>query len=191
VFAGSHEISELVNAPWTSYLVSARTIEVPLFSNKETRLLLTEPLKYSPHWRDDDTVRPRPRIESSFWGEGGIEYIHAQAGGWPHLVQLIAESAVDLHTDEAEKQVTSPLLRRAVDRAIVSGHNVLFELVHGESTLPGEWEYLSNFRYHETQPPPDDERIAQSLRRRLLVEEESGQLRMRVPLMSLWLRERG
>src|ERR1700693_2846486 len=31
IFAGSHEITELVNAPWTSYLVSARTVEVSLF----------------------------------------------------------------------------------------------------------------------------------------------------------------
>lgn len=57
VFAGSHEITELC-APWTSYLVSARTIEVPLFSDKETRLLLTEPLKHSSLWRDDDPGRP-------------------------------------------------------------------------------------------------------------------------------------
>ena len=43
VFAGSHEITELINAPWTSYFVSARTIEMPLFSGRETRLLLTDP----------------------------------------------------------------------------------------------------------------------------------------------------
>jgi len=123
IFAGSHEITELVNAPWTSYLASTRTVEVPLFSNQETRLLLTEPLKYSSLWRDDDPVRPR--IESSFWGEGGIERIHTEAGGWPNLVQLIAETIVDLLSDEAEMQVTSPVLERALDRAIVSGHNVL------------------------------------------------------------------
>src|SRR5205085_1052968 len=29
IFAGSHDIIELAHAPWTSYLVSARTIEVP------------------------------------------------------------------------------------------------------------------------------------------------------------------
>ena len=146
IFAGSHEITELVNAPWTSYLVSARTIEVPLFSEQETRLLLTEPLKYSSLWRDDDPVRPRPRFESGFWGKGGIERIHAEAGGWPHLVQLIAETIVDLLNDEGGGQVTSPLLERALDRAIVSGHNVLYELLRRESTLPGEWGYLSNFR---------------------------------------------
>ena len=47
IFAGAHEINELLNAPWSSYLVSARTIEVPMFTLSETRLLLTEPLKYS------------------------------------------------------------------------------------------------------------------------------------------------
>ena len=88
----------------------------------------------------------------------GIERIHAEAGGWPHLVQLIAE----------------PLLEHALDQAIVSGHNVLYELLRSESSLVGEWKYLSKFRSRETQPPPDDEAIAQSLRRRLLVGEESG-----------------
>lgn len=191
IFAGSHEITELVNAPWTSYLVSARTVEVPLFSDQETRLLLTEPFKHSSLWRDDEPGRPRPRFESAFWGEGGIECIHAEAGGWPHLVQLIAETIVDLLNDKGGGNVTSDLMERALDRAIVSGHNVLYELLCRESSLPGEWEYLSKFRIRDTQPLPDDEAIVQSLRRRLLVEEEGGQWRLRVPLMSRWLRNRG
>jgi hypothetical protein len=85
-----------VHAPWTSYLVSARTVEVSLFSDQETRILLTEPLLHSSLWRDDEPSRPRPRFEAGFWGDGGIERIHAEAGGWPHLVQLIAEATVDL-----------------------------------------------------------------------------------------------
>src|SRR5271165_60098 len=190
IFAGSHEITELVHAPWTSYLVSARTVEVPLFSDQETRLLLTEPFKHSSLWRDDEPGRPRPRFQPGFWGEGGIERIHAEAGGWPHLVQLIAETIVDLLNDEGDLQVTSPVLERALDRAIVSGHNVLYELLRRESTLPGEWEYLSKFHSCETQPLPDDEAIAQSLRRRLLVKEEADQWRLSVPLMSRWLRKR-
>jgi hypothetical protein len=80
--------------------VSARTIEVPLFSDQETRLLLTEPLQHSSLWLDNDPKRPRPRFESGFWGQGGIESIHAEAGGWPHLVQLIAETIVDLLNKE-------------------------------------------------------------------------------------------
>ena len=118
LFAGSHDITELVNAPWTSYFVSVRTIEVPLFSDLETRLLLTEPLKYSSLWRDDDPNRPRPRYESGLWGQGGIERIHAEAGGWPHLVQLIAGTIVDLLNKEGRRQVTSPLMEGALDRAI-------------------------------------------------------------------------
>lgn len=191
LFAGSHEITELVHAPWTSYFVSARTIEVPLFSDQETRLLLTEPLQHSSLWLDNDPKRPRPHFESGFWGQGGIERIHAEAGGWPHLVQLIAETIVDLLNKEGGREVAPPLLEHALDRAIVSGHNVLYELLRRESSLVGEWEYLSKFRSCETQPPPDDEAIAQSLRRRLLVGEESGQLRLRVPLMARWLRKRG
>jgi hypothetical protein len=103
----------------------------------------------------------------------------------------LLETVVDLLNDEDQKQVTSLLLERALDRAIVSGHNVLHELLHRESGLPGEWEYLSTFRFRESQLPPDDEAIMKSLRRRLLIKEEAGQWQLRVPLMSRWLRERG
>jgi len=57
--------------------------------------------------------------------------------------------------------------------------------------LPGGWEYLSAFRQRELQPPPEDEKIYTSLRRRLLVAEEAGEWRLRVPLMARWLKERG
>jgi hypothetical protein len=189
IFAGSHDITELQHAEWPSYLVSARTIEVPLFTLAETRLLLTEPMKFSPLWPKDDPKRPR--FAPEFWGEGGIERIHHEAGGWPHLVQLIAETIVDLINDETKRQVDAELFERSLNKAIISGHNVLYQLMRGESTLPGEWDYLAAFRKRETQPPPEDEAIYASLRRRLLVEEDNGQWRLRVPLMARWLKERG
>jgi hypothetical protein len=193
VFAGSHEIDELMHASWTSYLVSARTIEVPPFTEAETRLLLTEPLKYSTLWPADDSSRTRPSFPAEFWGPSGIERIHDEAGGWPHLVQLIAETIVDLLNDEGHRQVDTALFERALDEAIVRGHNVLYELMRRESILPGEWEYVSTFRRQETQPPPEDEAIARSLRRRLLVVEDGdgGMWRLRVPLMRRWLVKRG
>ena len=180
------------NAPWTSYLVSARTIEVPPFTEAETRLLLTEPLRHSTLWSKDNPSRPRPSFPAEFWGPGGIERIHAEAGGWPHLVQLIAETVVDLLNDEGRRQVDPGLFERALDEAIVRGHNVLYELMRRESFLPGEWEYLSAFRKQETQPPPEDEAMARSLRRRMLVtmDDEVGQWRLRVPLMRRWLLNR-
>lgn len=188
IFAGSHEITELKHAEWPSYLVSVRTVEVPLFTIEETRLLLTEPLKFSSLFKDESK---RPRFEPGFWGENGIEQIQLVAGGWPHLVQLIAETIVDLINDETKSQVDAELFERSLNKAIVSGHNVLYQLMRGESTLPGEWEYLSAFRKRELQPPPEDEGIYASLRRRLLVAEETGEWRLRVPLMARWLRERG
>jgi len=189
IFAGSHDITELKHAEWPSYLVSARTIEVPLFTPEETRLLLTEPMKFSPLWQKDDPKRPG--FAPEFWGEGGIERIQHESGGWPHLVQLIAETIIDLINDEAKRQVYDELFERALNKAIVRGHIVLHQLMRGESTLPGEWEYLSAFRSKETQPPPNEEAVFQSLRRRLLVIEENGEWRLRVPLMARWLRQRG
>jgi hypothetical protein len=187
-FAGSHGIDELVHAPWSSYLVSARTIEVSPFEPAETRLLLTEPLKHSSLWRASGAEPPR--FEPGFWGEGGIERIHAEAGGWPHLVQLIAETAVDLVNDAGVASVDAALLERALDRAVIRGNNVFLELLERESRLPGEWDYLRGFRKVEEQPIPDNEALDRSLRRRRLVIEEDGRYRLRVPLMGRWLRQR-
>lgn len=186
-FAGSHGIDELVHAPWTSYLVSARTIEVTAFEPAETRLLLTEPLKHSSLWRASKTEPPR--FEPGFWGEGGVERVHAEADGWPHLVQLVAETVVDLVNDAAAA-VDGALLERALDRAVIRGNNVFLELLERESRLPGEWDYLRAFRRVEEQPVPDDEALDRSLRRRRLIVEEDGRYRLRVPLMARWLRQR-
>lgn len=187
-FAGSHAVDELTHAPWTSYLVSARTLEVTPFEPEETRLLLTEPLKHSALWRD--TEDRRPRFEPGFWGDGGIERVHASTGGWPHLVQLVAENAVDLVNDAGAASVDEALLERALDRAVVRGNNVFLELLEKESHLLGEWDYLRAFQSADEQSEPADDAVARSLRRRRLVDTAGGRWRLRVPLMGRWLRER-
>jgi len=98
---------------------------------------------------------------------------------------------VDLLNDEDRSAADAELVDRALDRAVVRGHTVFYELMHRESTLPGEWEYLAAFRNRDRQPPPDDDAVVRSLRRRLLVAEEAGEWRLRVPLMQRWLRQRG
>jgi hypothetical protein len=189
LFAGSHTIEELPNAPWTSYLVSARTIEVPNFTLHETHLLLTEPLKYSPDWAKDSV--DRPHFDASFWGEGGIERIQQETDGWPHLVQLIAETCIDLMNEGELRRVTPELMEKALDESVVRGHAVLYELMHRESQLAGEWEYLSGFKEQETQAAPEDAAVRRSLLRREVAMEEGRVWRLRVPLMGRWLRRRG
>ncbi|MCY2987083.1 MAG: ATP-binding protein [Planctomycetota bacterium] len=189
VLAGSHDITELVHAPWPSYLVSMRTIDVPLFTPEETRLLLTAPLRHSQLWPANDPQRPR--FEPGFWGEGGVERIHAEAAGWPHLVQLIAETAVDVVNNSAATQLDASLFDATLDKAVARGDAVLRLLMQTESTLVGEWDYLCGFRRRDLQPPPADEALYTSFRRRLLVVDEVGQWRLRVPLMQRWLRQRG
>ncbi len=189
IFAGSHAIMELNHAPWSSYLVSTRTLEVPLFTEPETRLLLTEPLRHSPLWDKDD--HRRPRFDSAFWGEGGIERIHAEAAGWPHLVQLLAETTVDLCNDRERAQVDRALLDHAIAKAVILGDAVLRQLMQPEDASPHEWEYLRGFRTRDTQSPPDEEAVYQALRRRLLVLPVEDGWRLRVPLMQRWLQERG
>jgi len=173
-----------------SYLVSARTIEVPPFTPEETRRLLTEPLRYSCLWDRDDTNRPH--FESGFWDAGGIERIHAEAGGWPHLVQLLAETIVDLFNDaKTLEHVDRDLLERAADEAVMLGNVVLRQLMNPDEAAPAGWTYLSGFRTQDRQPPPTDETVRLALRRRLLVTEEGDHWRLRVPLMQRWLRQRG
>jgi hypothetical protein len=188
VLAGSHDITELTHAPWPSYLVSVRMVEVPPFTFEETRLLLTEPLRHSPLWKPDDAKRPR--FDPAFWGDNGIKRIHAEAAGWPHLVQLIAETAVNVINNAQTESLDAGLMEQVLDKAIVRGDPVLRLLLQTESTLPDEWDYLLGFRRRDTQPAPDDAALNRSLRRRLLVEEENDQWRLRVPLMLRWLRER-
>jgi hypothetical protein len=170
-------------------IVPLQRVACPLPAVAETRFLLTEPLKYSSLW--PAVAAGRPQFAPEFWGDNGIEHIHAEAGGWPHLVQLIAETVVDLINDTATDRVDDSILERALEAAIVRGHNVLYELVRRESGLPGEWEYLSAFRSHDTQPPPVDEAVYASLWRRQLVEDDGRAWRLRVPLMMRWLRRRG
>jgi len=189
LFAGSHHIAELTHPAWTSAFVSVRTLDMPLFDLSETRLLLTEPLRHSPLWAKDDPRRPR--FAPEFWGEDGIERLHADAGGWPHLVQLLAETAVNLVNDSAAHGLDPALYQRTLDKAVESGDIVLRQLLERECRLDGEWPYLSAFRTGETQPPPSDPAIARALRRRLLVVEDGDRWRLRVPLMRHWLRERG
>jgi hypothetical protein len=188
LFAGSHEIAELKNAEWTSYLVSARTIEIPPFTMDETRLLLTDPLKHSPLF---EKAGARPRFGPELWGPGGIERIHTEAGGWPHLLQLIAETLVEFLNNEGASAVTPELMERALDEATVAGQNPLYLLMRGECSVPGEWEYISAFRRVEEQNPPTGEAIRDSLLRRQLIQATGDRWRLRVPLMARWLHRRG
>ncbi len=186
VFAGSRALEELTHADWSSYLVSARTIEIQPFSLVETRQLLTEPLQESEAWKHNPR---RPRFNPMFWGTGGIERIHNEAGGWPHLVQLIAETCVDLVNDREVSSVDEALLEDVLHMSATRGDTVLRQLLERECHLDGEWDWIAKFRQLDVQPPPDDEAIYRSLRRRLIVAEtDNGQWQLRVPLMLRWLR---
>jgi hypothetical protein len=170
-------------------LVSTLTIEVPPFSENETRLLLTDPLKESPLYANRD--RHRPRFDTGFWGEGGIEWIHAQTAGWPHLLQLLASTAVDLANESGLSSLDRTALEEAAKRSVSLGDTVLRQLVHGESQTECEKIYIAAFRAADRQPPPDDDVVLQSLRHRQIIVEDGGAWRLKVPLMQQWLSARG
>ena len=73
------------------------------------------------------------------------------------------------------------MLERAADRSIVDGDIRCASSCAAKSELPGEWAYLTGFRSNDEQPPPGDEAIFQSLRRRQLVTEDGGMWRCACP----------
>lgn len=94
------------------------------------------------------------------WGEGGIERIQLESGGWPHLVQLIAETLVDLLNSQAAAQVTEGRLWIA---RYPTGRTCCRSCLEKECTLPGEWEYLRRFGEVDTQPPPVDDAVRREI----------------------------
>ncbi len=116
--------------------------------------------------------------------------IYSETRGWPHLVQLVAQTAISLLLSSQSRILNDQLLEEAFDRAVEYGHITLFELMRKETSLTGEWEYLEAFCNEKIQDPPSDPSIATSLRRRRLVEaNEEGAWELRVPLMARWLRK--
>lgn len=183
LFAGSHHIAELTNAEWPSYLISVRTVPVRMFSGEETRTVLTDPLRYSGNWEPNDPNRFR--FAPEFWGEGGTEWIHAEAGGWPHLVQLLAEAVVDEINDRGVAAFDPAWRPHVLRRSIERGEVVLRQLTLGECRLPGELDYVRSLVSGDR--PAPEAPILSSLRRRELIVEEGGRVALRVPLMRRWL----
>lgn len=190
-FSGNADITELTGADWTSYLISVRTLEVHLFTKEETQLLLTNPLKHSALPYEDK--EKSTLFWREFWGEEGIARIHAESGGWPYFVQLIAETAVVL-ANELEpglRTLPSSLLETVLDESVSRGRNAFHQLLRSQCLEgSGEWEYLGEFARRDTQPPPATTELRGLLKRRqLLTEMPNGEWRLIVPLMSRWLQK--
>ena len=128
-------------------------------------------------------------LNGSARGEAGVDWIHQQAAGWPHLVQLLADTVVDLVNKKGITEVDDQLLENAADEAIVRGDAVLRQLLQGESTTD-EWSYLRGFITTDELPVPHDSGVISSLKRRWVVKENGELWQLRVPLMLRWLRKR-
>ena len=192
-FSGNADITELTGADWTSYLISVRTLEVPLFTPEETHLLLTNPLKHSA-LREEDKAKSA-LFWREFWGEDGLARIHAESGGWPYFVQLIAETAVTLANESAPgaKPLPPALLERTLDESVSRGRNAFHQLLRSQCREgSGEWDYLAEFAQRDSQPPPADAEVRRLLKRRQLLTETPGdEWRLVVPLMARWMRKEG
>ncbi len=189
IFAGSHALAEMRYAKWTSHLISTKTIEVPMFTPSETHALLTDPMKHSPIWPKEDPSRDHVRFTHLWDGPEGVERVHKEAGGWPYLVQAIARRILELLNKAGSHSIDASLWERALDDVVFDNDTILRHIIKNDQTSNNEWKYLLRFRSCDTQPPPDDDEIAESIRRRLLIAEESGAWRLRVPVMERWLRK--
>jgi hypothetical protein len=187
LLAGSHHIDELTHPDWASHLISVRLVAVPMFQPNETHQVLTLPLAHSTLFSGKDDPR-QPHIAESFWGDGGVAWIQAMAGGWPYMVQLLAEAVVDEVNDRSAAAFDPAWRNELLDRAVGRGELALRQLLLGESRLPGETDYLLGFATAEDQAPPADPAVARSLHRRALVMVDDGdRWRLRAPLMHHWL----
>ena len=157
-----------------------------MFTAAETHTLLTDPMRHAPLRRQ---CLEGLRFPEEFWGPDGIARVHQEAGGWPHLVQLVAESVVDEVNAAGRRAVDGDLFERALDRAVGRGLNVLYQLVRQECRTDEEWQYLAGFKLKDVQPAPS-EAVLGSLRHRLLVVPDGEAWRLRVPLMQRWIRSR-
>ncbi|RJQ69172.1 MAG: hypothetical protein C4519_21980 [Desulfobacteraceae bacterium] len=189
LFAGSHRFIDLPHVPWSSYLVSLRTIEVPPFTEAETRLLLTDPLQ---HARRPEAREGVGMFGASFWEAGVVERIHGYTAGWPHLVQLVAATIVDLCNTLGIDHCGLDVLEKALDKSVTSGDTVMAELMFYRSEeYPSAWPYLTGFRTQELQSPPADDGLRMLLKHSLLIRETAdGKWTLRVPMMADWLRNR-
>ena len=187
IFAGSHRIEELTKAPWTSYLVSTRTVEVPPFTPDETYLLLTDPLKFSPLFNAD---QERPRFDPAVWGTHGIERIQNDCAGWPHLVQLMAETIINYLREQGRDRLGEGEYAHCLDLAARAGHNLFHELIIKECAYPEEHTWLEGFTAKVHQKAPDHDPSLANLKRRALIRETDEGWTMIAPLMRHWLMHR-
>jgi hypothetical protein len=103
-------------------------------------------------------------------------------------VLVSTETAIGRINDERQPHLDMDLLEEVFDEFVRRGKNVLRLLMERECTLEGEWDYLCGFRRQGTRPPPENDAVLESLRRRLLVVDEGDRWRLHVPMMKRWLR---
>jgi len=132
----------------------------------------------------------RPRFKPTFWGENGIEWIYTQTAGWPHLVQLLTNIAVDL-TDEpwADTLIKKHWGWRGADLSYWATP-VLSYLLYGETQSEPETVYIVGFRTKDTQAPnqrSDHSAPSPSSDHH----RKNNDWRLKVSLMLQWLRTKG
>ena len=185
LFAGNRSFEEL-KSPWAKYLISIRSISVGMFTVDETKMLLSDPMRYAQSEPDTN----RARIPNETWGIKGAEEIHRIAGGWPHLVQLLAETTLSVLSDVNAKRLDDKLFEMMLCEAEEKAQQTLRQLIEGETeTKELEFEWLLQFKNKDEVEPPQDHKLRRSLKRRQLITEiDENRWGMRVPLMHRWIR---
>jgi len=187
LFVSSHQFVELRHRMWSSYFIELHTTRVPPFQLKETLALLCDPLHSLPS--DVGSSEPVVKFKPAMWGdEKGIDRIHNESGGWPSIIQLIAQVVVDILNNEHREKANDALIEKALEEAVVRGNNLFDEVIRGECFDSDEWSYLQRFARETELDPSPNQRMMESLWRRELLERRDGRYALKVPIVGRWLR---
>jgi hypothetical protein len=196
LFSGVHHFSELLGAEWSSYLTAFREVNVRPFSLEETHQLLTEPMRHAQAYGDRTPAMAGFFVEKCFWPESMITRIQHETQGWPALVQGVAKQVIALCNRAKVLRPSDEILEGALDSVLDSMATTFQQLLLFSGNLQDlerrAGEYLRGFRSADTLPLPTDGDIRRLLERHeLMTMTESGEWRLRVPLMLRWMRKRG
>ncbi len=196
LFSGVHHFSELPGAEWSSYLTAFRQVNVRPFSMPETHQLLTEPMRHAQAFGDRTPAMAGFFLETGFWPEPIIARIQHETQGWPALVQGVAKQVITLCNRAKVLRPTDEILEGALDAVLDSMATTFQQLLLFSGSLQDTekraGEYLRGFRTADTLPLPTDGDIRRLLERHeLMTATETGEWRLRVPLMLRWMRKRG
>ena len=185
LFVSSHLMAELSHRAWNRYFIELHTTRVSPFHRDETHKLLCEPLAS----KEPSARGGWLKVEPARWGgEVGIDRIHRESGGWPSIIQLIAQVVARMLKENGHDHADETLLDQALEKSVEQGNNLFEGVMYRERSSDEEWHYLRQFARETELDPSPVPGVMDSLWRRELIDRGTRGYILRVPIVSRWLR---